>query len=204
MPTRIHFKGPLTSTLLICCAFIILGLFAIQNEFASTRQKSAQELRLIAEVKAYTLANWLHERSGDAQIIRNSRQINTAYRKWMERGDRTAKAEAQARLLEFLNAYNYQAALIADEDGHLLLSVGDPHLSEQEILPPPCSRPSSAPQAPAGSKIPTSTRRKRMPITPTPNMSFSIWSLNCKPHPAKRPISSFYASMRISSSFHSS
>jgi PAS domain S-box-containing protein len=112
--------------------FMLVPLLAIvyyRLESARIDRDTLTNLANIVNVKKNTIQYWADERYGDGLIFSKSKNIQERVEKFLEEPNNPEHRDIlQSRLQLMLSAYNYEAALLVDNDGKVILS-SDPNIS---------------------------------------------------------------------------
>lgn len=119
-------SGGLARTLIGTLVVAIVGLtgFAAWHTFHRQHSKEVERLQTIAELKSQQIANWLQERHSDAELLRDSPAIASAYRHWRAQGAAANDGQLPAVLERFRQHSKADAVLLFAPSGQLLWSSG--------------------------------------------------------------------------------
>lgn len=103
----------------VLLAAIILALAGAAIAYSLVHQKEKVVTRLedIAELKAGQVADWLHDREGDAHFVQSSRHYPELYRAWQSGHDAGAGRTLQSRLLDFCRYQGCDGASLLSPEG---------------------------------------------------------------------------------------
>ncbi len=109
--------------IVISLAFITTGHRYYRHEIEAIRVNKRNELRFIADEKAASISNWRMERLTDARLIASG-LVRMRAIEWLKRPDDEAlKRLLLRRFRLFQEGYELQNVILADLEGHLLLSL---------------------------------------------------------------------------------
>ncbi|AFL73694.1 PAS domain S-box protein [Thiocystis violascens] len=111
--------------LLIPLVVIVLSGLAILRVLKEKERHEAARLHAIVELQARHVADWLHERQGDAEMVRVSPNPLEGYRLWSNQSDLGAATQIQAWLSPLLAKGGFHAIDLYDPEGRLIWSSAE-------------------------------------------------------------------------------
>ncbi|MFO1421712.1 MAG: PAS domain-containing protein, partial [Candidatus Competibacteraceae bacterium] len=119
-------RGKLTAVpqwLPLILIVLVVGAMTVGSILPAIREQYAKEtaqLEAVVELKVQQIADWLHERRGDAQQIHASPFLTEAYRRWREFGDLDSRDRLEKWFDQFRKNYNINRVLLLDEGGEAI------------------------------------------------------------------------------------
>ena len=114
---------------------VIVGLCAlgILHFLEDQKRREVARLRVIIELQTQRIADWLHERQGDAEIVRLSPTLLQEYQLWRDQGDLKAAQRLQARLARLIVKGSVRRIGLYDPEHRLVWSTegGTPDISPE-------------------------------------------------------------------------
>ena len=115
---------PIRTFLVVTVAIIATTSFAIKQVYQEQREKQADRLITLAQLKVRQIADWLGERQGDANFVHTNAFYAETYFDWRKHGDNTSLTRLRQRIDEFRRDHGVAGAMLLDEDGKSLWDVG--------------------------------------------------------------------------------
>jgi cytochrome b561 len=97
-----------------------LATVGILYSYDQHRDKEVARLQAIADLKTRQIADWLNERSKDAEYLRHDPYFAENYRQWRDLGMAPARERLQQRLMDYVRGHEFSAATLLDPAGHPL------------------------------------------------------------------------------------
>jgi PAS domain S-box-containing protein len=120
VPKRTIRRRYLATAFLCAIAVGAGGWFYYQRQQSAVLDTARATLTSIADLKAESIANWIKERRGDAEVARTSALARAVVANAV---DPAARAAAVTRSENFLRVYGYAAVVYADGQGRIQMKV---------------------------------------------------------------------------------
>jgi PAS domain S-box-containing protein len=124
---------------LLALAITAAGYFIFQQYKSGIQVEAQDQLGAIAQLKIGQITNWIAERKGDAQAVKEDAFFSDEFDRWLGEGARNdgRRAGLLARLEMLKRSYGYAEVSLFDAGGRLRLSTGGIPLfgDDQDILP---------------------------------------------------------------------
>jgi len=124
--------GFLTQLALLAALTIGLTASAVTLNYRLERGSEVARLEAVSDLRAKQIDDWLADRMSEAQFLRNSEYLSSAYLQWQDQRDRTAGASLIERMGEYTQSNHYHGWLLLDSAAQPLAS--EPHTDRQ--VPP--------------------------------------------------------------------
>ena len=119
-------RGLLFLFLAIAVAAAAMLVVFVRAETARVERHAFDELVSVAQLKAEQIETWLRERHGDAMVLRGSKDLAARLAQFLASpNDPVHRAIVEGRLDVLLDAYGYDAVLLFDAKGRLVLDRGN-------------------------------------------------------------------------------
>ena len=137
-------QAPITAPKALSLVGIFLGLalivpliaFSIVRLHAPYMQETAfADLRSIASLKVGQIEAWLAERQGDAGILSGSEELAMHAERLALTGNAASRAQVVKRLEVFINAREFDSAILVNVSGQAMVAVGQ-HDKPSDLLMP--------------------------------------------------------------------
>ncbi|MDD1621205.1 MAG: PAS domain S-box protein [Methylococcaceae bacterium] len=99
---------------------IALTLAGIIHTYKNVKSQEVSRLKAIANLKTGHIADWLRERQGNADFVRNSAYFSELYRHWRESGDKLSGLRLQIELEQFRSSQGFDAVTLLTPDAEKL------------------------------------------------------------------------------------
>lgn len=122
---KLPLSWTLTGVFLIVSAIVIfLGIQFIHNQKENLLDDKKDELKTITDLKAGQIAQWRHERMGDAIIIQDINSLKDQISDFLKKTDNAREKTALLRWMSsIVRNYDYFSVAITDARGKVRLSV---------------------------------------------------------------------------------
>jgi PAS domain S-box-containing protein len=134
---RFRAAAPISLQLLLLLAVLVAaiagtGAFFIQRQQSAARQAAEATLGSVAELKATQIGSWIHERQGDANVVRSSLRVQNYL---VAPDNPAALAAARSYINDLREAYDYRLIALFDSGGKLLLANSTNELQGYACIP---------------------------------------------------------------------
>jgi len=124
---RRHHRALSLGLALLLAALVLAGAWALHQVARHHETQAGEELRAIAHLKAGQVERWLAERRQDAQLLSSSPDLAQGLHQWLETRDPAALERTRARLDAIRLIEGFEALMLLDAAGEVLLGVGQHH-----------------------------------------------------------------------------
>ena len=115
---------------------VILAALAISDDYRDTLNLATGQLQGFVHLKRQEISEWLKERQGDAEYLRDSRILGEEYRRWQAQGEAAGRRALEDHLEQLRLSNGYRAVLLFDPDGRLLWDSAGPSAPPTPSLSP--------------------------------------------------------------------
>lgn len=109
---------------LLATGIIALTIAGVIHSYKNIKQQEVARLKAVANLKTGHIVDWLRERQGNADFIRNSAYFAELYRHWQESGDKLGGLRLQAELEQFRQSQGFDAVTLLNANGEKLWGSG--------------------------------------------------------------------------------
>ena len=119
------FRKVLLVFALLAFSITTAGYFIFQQYKSAIKTEKQDELSAIANLKIGQIKNWMGERRGDAQVLREDHLFASEMDRWLKNGAKNdvSRARLLARLEAIQNNYSYTSLLFFDNMAEIRLST---------------------------------------------------------------------------------
>ncbi len=111
--------------LLILLSLSAAGYLYFRGQKEEVKKYMRQELMTIAALKQAQVSQWLKERKGDCEVIRNNPQTALRFYNLLQQRNASAEQELKLWMKSRLTSYNYENIFFFDRNKKLVLRVGE-------------------------------------------------------------------------------
>ncbi len=131
---------------LLVAVIVALTAGNVYHTVSHLEESEEVQLQAIADLKANQVADWVHERRGDAQILSSNLYLSELYRLWRDQDDTASRDRLLQRLEDYRRAYDYSEALIFEASGEQVWPMTDPETPPRRNCSPRFVRPIPRPR----------------------------------------------------------
>ena len=116
----------------------LAGYMVTQVHGPQVEREAMENLSAIADLQTRQIENWLDERRGDGGVLMADARFIENVQALAEEGSAEARELVRHRLMPFVDAVQYDAALVVNESGEVLSQIGHPFpvsVHVRELIP---------------------------------------------------------------------